>query len=173
MWAVNAGRLGCSAPSAGVEVRRSGDGVQWSAPEPVSLAHQNLFPWHIEVQWVPGRNEFWALYNVKGNGDCATPALFLATSPDGYEWKVVGQPVLTRGRIPELTDIVYRSSFLYDPASDAITFWYSGARYNGSKYVWGAVMERRRRADVFAPALALPGTAPGWGEAPERLLEGP
>jgi len=170
---VNAGSEGCSAPSARVEVRRSVDGVQWSEPEPVSLAQQDLFPWHIEVQWIPSRNEFWALYNVKRAGDCATPALFLATSPDGYTWSVLSQPVLVRGRIPELADIVYRSSLLYDPVSDAITFWYSGATHTGSKYVWGAAVERRPRLDVFAPSLVLPGGAAGWGEAPEKLLEGP
>ncbi|HEX6106129.1 MAG TPA: hypothetical protein VFZ26_11135, partial [Gemmatimonadales bacterium] len=173
MWAVNAGPLGCSAPSARVEVRRSSDGVHWSPAEPVSLEHQNLFPWHIEVQWVPSRNEFWALYNVKANGHCATPALFLATSPDGYTWSVVNTPVLALRRIPELSDIVYRSSFVYDPLADAITFWYSGARHVGGKYVWGAAVERRRRAEVFAPTLMAGEGAPSWGEPPERLLEGP
>ena len=34
--------------------------------------------------------------------------------------------------------------------SDAITFWYSGATYNGKQYVWNAAVERRHRADIFA-----------------------
>ncbi len=29
--------------------------------------------------------------------------------------------------------------------------WYSGARYDGSQYVWSAAVERPRRSDVFAP----------------------
>ena len=173
MFAVNAGELGCSAASTTVEVRRSTDGLAWSAPEPVGLEQQNLFAWHIEVQWVPSRNEFWALYNVKRNGDCATPAIFLATSPDGYAWTVLEHAVLARGRIPELTDIVYRSSFQYDPASDAITFWYSGARYNGTKYVWSAAVQRRHREEVFAAPLDLALPAVRWGEPPVPLLEGP
>ncbi len=172
MYAVNAGEKGCSAPSADLEVRRSMDGVHWSAPEPTPLGGPNRYPWHVEVQWLPSRNEFWALYNVKGNGDCATPALFLATSPDGYRWTVLEQPVLARGKIPVLADIVYRSSFQYEPEKDAVTFWYSGARHNGSKYVWGAAVERRRRADLFAPA-AVGETALRWGEVPEKLLDGP
>ena len=175
MWSVNAGTEGCSAPAATVEVRRSADGIAWSPAQGVGLEQQGLFPWHLEVQWIPSRNEFWALYNVKRGGDCATPALFLATSPDGYAWTVVSQPVLTRGRIPELADIVYRSAFQFDPVSDAITFWYSGARHGESGYVWGAAVERRRREEVFAPptvALLRLG-ADAWGEPPEKLYEAP
>lgn len=173
MWSVNAGALGCSAPYTTVEVRRSADGLKWSPAERVRLEQAGLFPWHIEVQWVPSRNEFWALYNVKRNGDCATPALFVATSSDGLTWRVVEQPVLARGRIPELTDVVYRSSFAYDPASDAIVFWYSGARYSGTNYIWGAAVERRRRDDVFPAGAAVRGGAADWGEPPARLFEGP
>ncbi len=155
MWSVNSGADGCGAPSTTVEVRRSMDGEHWSEAEPVALAQQGLFAWHVEVQWIPSRNEFWALYNVKRNGGCATPALFLATSPDGYTWTVLDAPVLVRGRIPAFAEVVYRSTMEYDPASDAITFWYSGARHTGKEYVWSAAVERRRRTDVFAPAAAL------------------
>ena len=174
MWAVNAGDHGCAAPSATIEVRRSADGIHWSGPEPVALAQVGLYAWHIEVQWIPSRGEFWALYNVKPDGHCATPALFLATSPDGRTWTPLGQAVLARGRIPALADIVYRSTFQYDPGADAITFWYSGARYDGGKYVWGAAVERRRRTEVFAPAAAALRLGPGtWGEPPARLLDAP
>lgn len=69
--------------------------------------------------------------------------------PDGLLGDL--QPVLARGRTPVLEHIVYRSTFAYDAAEDALTFWYSGARYDGVRYVWGAAVERRRRADVFAP----------------------
>ena len=172
MYAVNAGALGCGAASAEMEVRRSMDGIHWSAPEPTPVARPNRSPWHVEVQWLPTRNEFWAVFNVKGNGDCATPALFLATSPDGYTWTVLDQPVLARGRVPALNDIVYRSSFEYDPESDGVVFWYSGARHNGDKYVWAAAVERRRRAALFAPSVVGEGML-RWGEAPEKLLDGP
>ena len=173
MWAVNAGERGCSAPATSVDVRRSADGLHWSAPEPVNLP--GPFPWHIEVQWIPSRGEFWAVYNVKSPDDCATAALYLATSPDGVTWTVLDQPVLTRGRIPELNDIVYRSTFQYDPIADAITFWYSGATFSQHerKYVWGAAVERRLRTDVFAPAAAVRAGPPDWGEPPVKLYEGP
>ncbi|HZW10895.1 MAG TPA: Ig-like domain-containing protein [Phycisphaerales bacterium] len=174
MWAVNAGSLGCGAPYTAIEVRRSSDGIHWSEPEGVGLEQQGLYPWHLEVQWIPSRNEFWALYNVKRGGDCATPALYLATSPDGHTWTVQPAPVLTRGRIPELYDIVYRSSFAYDAATDAVIFWYSGARHNGTKYIWGAAVERRRRAEVFGEDAAAVRAGPlDWGEPPARLYDGP
>jgi hypothetical protein len=154
MWAVNAGKTGCASPSTTIEVRRSTDGLTWTEAQPVALDQQDLFAWHLEVQWIPSRNEFWALYNVKRNGGCATPALFLATSPDGYTWTPLAAPVIIRGRIPEFADIVYRSTLEYDPVSDAITFWYSGARRRGDEYIWSAAVERRPRRDVMeAPAL--------------------
>lgn len=153
MWSVRAGPVGCGASSTTVELRRSDDGISWSAPEPVDLAQPRLWTWHIDVQWVPSSGRFWAVYNAKTEGGCATPAVFVATSADGRSWTVVQAPVITKGRIPQFEDIVYRSSLAYDPASDAVTFWYSGARYDGSSYVWSAAVERRRRAQVFGAPL--------------------
>lgn len=164
MWAVNPGTAGCGAPLTTVDVRRSADGVHWSDPQAVELSQPDFWAWHIDVQWIPSRNEFWALYNAKTSSGCSTPALFLATSPDGYIWTVLGKPVLTRGRIPEFQDIVYRSTLAYDPAADAITFWYSGARHDGEQYIWSAAVERRRRADVFQAKAAVVG---GWRFLPE------
>lgn len=154
MWTVNAGATGCNASSTTVELRRSADGIRWSAPQPVALSQPDFWPWHIEVQWIPSRNEFWALYNAKTVGGCSTPALFLATSPDGLTWTVLGTPVLERGRIPEFEHVVYRSTFAYDPVEDAITFWYSGARHDGKQFVWHAAVERRRRGDVFQAPMS-------------------
>jgi hypothetical protein len=62
-----------------------------------------------------------------------------------------------------LRDVVYRSTFAYDPASDAVTLWYSGARYDAGNYIWSSAVQRRLRADLFAtistPARAA-ATAP-------------
>ncbi|MGH7526715.1 MAG: hypothetical protein ACREMX_08415, partial [Gemmatimonadales bacterium] len=136
MWSVKSGPAGCDATETTVELRRSTDGRNWSGPTTVDLSQPDLWPWHIEVQWIPSRQEFWALYNAKTARTCTSPALLLATSPDGVTWTVMGQPVLSKGRVPEFQDIVYRSTFSYDPLTDAVTFWYSGARYEGSNYVW-------------------------------------
>jgi hypothetical protein len=171
MFSVNAGKLGCDAANTRVEVRRSTDGLQWGPPARLALERQDLWPWHIDVQWVPARQAFWAVYNAKPDGGCATGAVYLAESADGSTWTRVPQPVLVRGRIPALQDIVYRTTFEYEPESDAITFWYSGARYNGAKYVWGAVVERRRRADLYTPSTAIRATA--LPPAPAPLVDWP
>ena len=51
MWSVNSGASGCGSATTSVEVRRSRDGIEWSAPRVVELVQAGgLFPWHIEVQ---------------------------------------------------------------------------------------------------------------------------
>jgi hypothetical protein len=155
MWAVNSGPSGCGASSATVELRRSSDGVRWSEPEPLDFPLPELWPWHIDVQWVPSRDEFWAVFNAKTATACTTPAIFIARSRDGMAWETIGRPVITKGRIPEFADIVYRSTFDYEPATDVVTLWYSGARYEPSGYVWRAAVERRRREELFVMAKPL------------------
>jgi hypothetical protein len=155
MWAVN-GNIGCAGATATVELRRSSNGISWSKPETVALTQPGVFPWHIDVEWIPSRAEFWALYNAKTPGSCTTGAVYLATSADGLRWKTYSSPVLERGATPELQDVVYRSTFTYDPTSDAVTMWYSGARYNQGSYVWHSAVQRRLRVDLFATINAPP-----------------
>ena len=167
MFAVNSGATGCGAPGTVVEVRRSTDGIHWGDAAPAQLSQPDLWPWHLDVQWIPRLNRFWALYNAKTAGGCTTPAVYLAESTDGLDWQVLAQPVLVKGAIPELQDIVYRSTFEYDPVTDAVTFWFSGARYEAGRYRWGAAVERRHRAALterleatIDPAQLPPAPAP-------------
>ena len=157
MWSVNAGLLGCSAPAAAVEVRHSVDGTQWDAPIRVALDQPGGYPWHIDVNWIPALHEYWALYNLKSPGNCVTPAVYLATSPDGVQWTTYPRPVLQRGAIDAFADVVYRSSFIYTKADDMVTLYYSGARWDGTHYVWSAAVQRRTRAALFA-SIQAPGT---------------
>jgi hypothetical protein len=175
MWSVNA-NVGCTAPSTTVELRRSTNGIDWSAPTTVTLDQPGFSPWHIDVQWIPSQHAYWAVYNVKTGGSCTTPALYFANSADGITWVTYPSPVLARGAIPEFSDIVYRSTFAYDPATDVINFWYSGARYGAQKYVWHSAYQRRLRANVFAaisqvssPSLLRMSLRPGV----PPLLDGP
>jgi hypothetical protein len=158
MWAVN-GNVGCTGSSAAVELRRSINGVDWSVPGTVALTQPGFSPWHIDVEWIASRNEFWALYNVKTAGSCTTSAVYLATSTDGVHWTTFPSPVLARGAIDALRDVVYRSSFAYDPSSDAVTIWYSGARFDGSNYSWHSAVQRRLRVDLFNTIAAPPKAA--------------
>ena len=167
MFAVNAGQSGCGAATTVVEVRRSQDGIRWGAAEPAQLTQPDFWPWHLDVQWIPQLNRFWALYNVKTGNGCTTPAVYLAESDDGLAWQVVPQAVLVKGAIPEFQDIVYRSTFQYDPLTDAVTFWFSGARWESDGYRWSAAVERRRRSSLtdvlaitFDPAELPPAPAP-------------
>jgi hypothetical protein len=175
MWSVNS-NVGCTASTTTVELRRSTNGVDWSAPRTVSLSQPGYSVWHIEVQWVPSRQEYWALYNGKTAGSCTTPALFLATSADGETWKTFPSPVLAHGVIREFEDIVYRSTFAYDPSDDAISFWYSGARYESPNYLWRSAYERRARTAVF-DVIAQPPNKTLLAAAAQRnvppLLEAP
>ena len=175
MWSVKSG-VGCAAASTSVELRRSTNGLDWSAPTQVSLSQGGGYsPWHIDVQWIPSRQEFWAVFNGKTPGSCTTPALFLATSADGVTWKTFPSPILARGANRELADVVYRSTFSYDDAADAIDFWYSGARYDAGQYSWHTAYQRRTRGEVFAMAArasaALAALAPRPGVPP--LLDAP
>ncbi|MGH7605255.1 MAG: hypothetical protein ACRENK_14830 [Gemmatimonadaceae bacterium] len=141
MWSVNSGTAGCSGASTTVEQRTSVDGITWSAPTTTDLTEPVGFAWHIDVTWIASRDEFWAVYNVKIPGSCTTSALHFATSLDGIHWQIQPGPVLSRGVIPAFADIVYRASLLYDAASDEITLWYSGARFNGGGYTWRIATE--------------------------------
>jgi hypothetical protein len=149
MWTVNSGVFGCSSTSTTVELRRSWDGEAWSAPTAVSLSQPGVFPWHIEVQWIPALGEYWALFNAKVAGSCNTDALYLATSADGLTWRTYPSPVLRRGAIPEFADIVYRATFAYDADRDVISIWHSGARFVSMAYEWHAAFERIRRPDLL------------------------
>ena len=159
MWTVNAGGAGCTSSSTTVELRRSADGLAWSSPRTVTLTQPGVYPWHLEVQWLPSRNEYWALFNGKLSGSCTTDALYLATSADGVAWKTYAAPILRRGAIPELADIVYRATFSYDPQRDVVSLWHSGARYTTGGYEWHAAFERRPRADLFEAAARLQAAA--------------
>lgn len=169
MWSVNGGLYGCHGGSTSVEVRHSEDGQHWSSPSPVNLRQPGFYAWHIDVQWIPARNEFWAVYNVKVPKNCDTPAVYLATSRDGVTWSTRSQPLLAKGSIPAFADIVYRTTFSYDPVSDDIVFWYSGARYNGQAWVWSAAVQRRKRRDTFQSSLAAYDNRALLVPAPARL----
>jgi hypothetical protein len=154
MWSVNGGWRGCANQDATVELRRSRDGIHWDAPTPVVLDQPGGYPWHIDVQWIAPLHEYWALYNLKTPGNCVTPALYLATSADAVHWTTYARPVLQRGIIARFADVIYRSSFVYTVADELVTFYYSGARWDGARYVWSGAVQRRSRAALFAELQA-------------------
>ena len=130
MWSVNSGPIGCSAPVTTVERRISFDGLNWQDPLTVDLTQPGQSIWHIDVQWIPARQEYWALYNTYPLGtSCATNALYLARSPDGVRWTVYPSPIARAGLIDAFAQIVYKSTFMVDPKATKVTLWLSGATY--------------------------------------------
>jgi len=162
MWSVNSGTTGCTSNTTTVELRRSTDGINWSSPVTTDLTEPNLFVWHVDVEWIPSKQEFWGVYNVKVPGSCTTAELHFARSADGLHWEMEPGPVLTRGTIPAFADIVYRASLLYDASTDNVTFWYSGAKYLNGRYDWRIATERLA-ASAFLDRIAA--THPSGGSS--------
>jgi hypothetical protein len=160
MWSVNAGAAGCTAPATTVELRRSTDGLAWSDPETVQLGYGGATPWHIDVEWIPSRHEYWGVYNAKTPGSCMTEVLRFATSPDGVTWTEFPSPLLRAGAIPEFADVVYRASIAYDPATDVVTLLYSGARSDNGAYVWEVATEQLPLATLMSRITAAPAPTP-------------
>jgi hypothetical protein len=154
MWTVN-GAPGCRGSSASVNVRHSMNGRDWSDAEPVLIPLQSgRFVWHVDVQWISQRQEYWALFPVKTPGTCVTTAVYLATSPDGVSWHTEPTPVLKAGAIPEFRSIVYRSTFAYNPVGDEVTFWFSGALAIGKHITWRSAIQQRSRSELFRAVSA-------------------
>jgi hypothetical protein len=128
MWEVDAGRAGCNAPNSRMILRRSTDGIRWAAPVAVAFSQPGFLPWHLDVQYVPQRNEYWALVAAYPRGrNCTASSLFLATSTDGVSWTTFPSPVLGRGSLPQFSTNVYRSTFAFEPDGHALTLWLTGA----------------------------------------------
>ena len=157
MWGVNSGPQGCTAATTVVERRTSADGLTWTAAAPTDLVQPGQVVWHIDVQWIPARLEYWALYNTYPAGsNCATHALYLARSSDGVHWTVSPSPIARSGLIEQFSDIIYRSTFLVDSKGTHVTLWISGATYNDAGYVWRTASVATSTAELFAVAAAAP-----------------
>lgn len=170
MWAVNAGVRGCSTPLTTIERRTSSDGIHWSDAAAIDLVQPGQSIWHIDVQWIAARSEYWALYNTYPSGtSCTTNALYLARSPDGIKWSVYPSPIARSGVIRAFKHLIYRSTFMTTPRAGHVTLWMSGAEFVNGAYVWGTASVTTKVADLLAiassPATLLR-AAPFSGKLP-------
>jgi hypothetical protein len=157
MWVVDAGASGCSSRLTTVQRRTSQDGLHWSDPIAADLAQPGQLIWHLDIEWIPARAEYWALYNAYPvGGSCATPAVYFARSRDGLSWTTYPSPVVRRGVLPELRDVVYRSSMLVNDNADSVRLYVSGARFENSMYAWSTATIARRADDLFADITTPP-----------------
>jgi hypothetical protein len=158
MFQVEATGDGCSSKTNRIVRRHSTDGLVWSRPVAVSLVQTGFIPWHMDMQYIPSRGEYWALIAAYAPArGCMTTSLFLATSTDGMTWKTYPTPVLAPGEIAQFGAAVYRSTFSYKPETDSLTIWYSGARVakTGKKgkpaaFAWSAAVSHSTGAALFA-----------------------
>jgi hypothetical protein len=152
MWSVSAMAQGCYSLLAEMELeqRRSTDGVTWSAPEPVNLRVPGRVPWHLDVQYVPAKQEYWALVAAYPEGTtCSRTAVYFARSADGTTWSVAPIPLLGPGEFEPLNDLVYRSTFHYHPASDAVSVWFSGAHIGNGGFHFATASARYPYAELI------------------------
>ena len=138
-----------------VERRTSGDGLAWSPPATVSLVQPGQNIWHIDVQWVPARSEYWAIYNTYPTGTiCTTDALWLARSSDGVNWTVYPSPIARAGVISPFSDIIYRATFMTNPAATQVSLWMSGAAFGAGTYTWQTARVSVLTSELLAIASA-------------------
>jgi hypothetical protein len=158
MWSVDAGRAGCKAHETRVVMRASADGISWSEARGISLSQPGFLPWHLDVQYVPQLNAYWALVAAYPRGSaCTGSSLFLATSSDGVQWTTYASPLLARGVLPQFSTNVYRSTFAFDADGKSLTLWITGAT-------------TVKRSDHRRPSV-LRWSAAVWHTQPAALLE--
>lgn len=156
MWSVNAVNGGCQTQSTVVERRISSDGIHWSTPSPVNLAQPGFVPWHLDVQYIPTKREYWAVFAAYPQGaGCAADDLFFARSVDGVTWQTYQTPLVSRLDYPAYANAVYRSTFYYDADNDAVRLWLSGAVLSAQKtWIWTLSTSRWRLSDLLAHVSA-------------------
>jgi hypothetical protein len=127
LYAVDAGTGGCNAGTTRIVQRRSADGLTWSDAKAVSFSQPGFQPWHLDVQYIPERAEYWAfVVAYPASKGCHASSLFLATSRDGESWTTYARPILAPREFAAFGTTVYRSTFAAE--GDSLSIWYSGAR---------------------------------------------
>lgn len=127
LFAVDAGTGGCNAGTTRIVRRHSTDGLTWSDAQAVSFAQPGFQPWHLDVQYIAERSEYWAfVVAYPTSKGCHASSLFLATSRDGQSWTTYPRAILAPREFAAFSTTVYRSTFAAE--GDSMTIWYSGAR---------------------------------------------
>lgn len=155
MWYVSAGKAGCEAKVTHVITRSAADPTgrvvetQWTGRAQTDLTIPGYEIWHIKARWIPEKAEYWMLisaYPDKKNG-CHTDDLFLGRSIDGLHWTVTPQPILRHEDRAWTAASVYRSTFLYDAASDELSLWISARGTDGA---WRIGFARARYTSLLS-----------------------
>ena len=134
VWYVDAGPKNCSERVTHVELQTAASvaavspaaaELGWSTASHHVLAQPGMNIWHLDVTWVPERQEYWATYVAYPVHHCSGQDLFFARSSDGYSWTTYKIPFLRREETSWTTNTLYRAAVLYDASRDAIQFFVS------------------------------------------------
>jgi hypothetical protein len=107
-----------------VERRFSKDGINWSSPATVTVYNMNEVIWHLDVQYVSARKEFWLLMLCYPSS-----SLYVAISKDGLHFKASSIPLISESENPDAWDgySLYRSTFRVTTTGDFF-LWYAGEK---------------------------------------------
>lgn len=150
MWYINSGE------NSRLEYRSSADGMHWSAPS-FPYFDAEVSPWHVDVQYIPSRQEYWMLFPAAYNESVMDTAVYFAKSSDGLCWQTSRNAVLERGPAGSWdSSQIYRSTFLYDNASETLRVWYSANRKDpkGRGELWH-IGYTQGRLDTEIPARLI------------------
>ena len=141
IWYVDAGGIGCSALGTSVMMRvgdnrgaltPSAPGAGWSTPTVAQLDQPGYVVWHMDVIWVPSKQEYWAVFVAFRSGQtCGDDELFFARSTNGLNWTTYAVPFLRNETTTWASASFYRSTTVYDASSDVMTVWLSGRARDG------------------------------------------
>jgi hypothetical protein len=133
VWYVDAGYAGCSTRSSTVRVQSTRDMHRWSPAMATDLQQPGRVVWHLDVTWVPDRQEYWAVYPAYPVGStCSHSDLYMARSRDGRHWEGFDAPVWESATVVGPGGTLYRSSLEYDAATQGFTVWISAHEANGA-----------------------------------------
>jgi hypothetical protein len=135
MWSVKP--VDCAAATSILTYRTSSDGLNWSVPQMTDMMQNNYVLWHININYVKTKKEWWAAVTAFPSGQlcCSNTRLFFSKSQDGIHWISYGKPVLNPSASGWDDDEIYRSSFLFDSENNRIKVWYSAPNTHASYHV--------------------------------------
>lgn len=177
VWYVDAGNRKCRERVTRV-MMQDGPGMRaleqarpetgWGTPREVGMLQPGFSVWHLDVTWVPERNEYWAIYPANRSYSCNGRDLFFARSSDGVTWTTYRVPVLKRNDADWVRGSLYRGSLLYDASRDAIRIYLS-ASAPGS--IWHLGVVEYRFKDFLAALERSPGAASQATPLPVRSID--
>lgn len=171
MWSVNTGNGGWNNQSNKVEFRESVDGENWSEPTVLSnFSQPGSQIWHVDVEYIPSKNEYWAIYPAYKNGTGSDKtSLYYAKSKDGINWREYDQPILSKGSAGSWDDMeIYRSTFIYDEETNMMKVWYGGISQNPQ--IW-KIGYTENNYDKFTEALVSSVPDPEVGTVTTKYVD--